>query len=727
MAELLLELLSEEIPARMQEGAADDLKRLVTVDLNEAGLSFENANVFATPRRLTLVVDGIPAIQPDKERRGPRADAPTAAVEGFKGSLPEGTRVETRETEKGEFYFAVIEGRPIDDILHEIVYRTIWNFQWPKSMRWGNKDLRWVRPIQNLLVIFGGRVLHFPIPTSSISKSDSRTLTGDGSLIPSNQTRGHRFLAPEPFAVTDFDDYREKLRAAYVMLDAAERRAVIEQDAALKAKAEGLTVVPDAALIAENAGLVEWPVVLSGAIDPAFMDLPPEVLTTAMRSHQKYFTLTDAEGAPAPRFLMVANAIAGDGGKQIVAGNEHVLRARLADAKFFWDTDRKRSLESHVADLDGVTFHAKLGSLGEKIERIDQLVITVAEFVPGADESAVREAAQLAKADLTTGMVGEFPELQGVMGRYYALADGQPAEVADAIAEHYAPQGPDDRCPTAPVSIAVALADKIDTLVGFWAIGETPTGSKDTYALRRAALGVIRLVTENQLRLGLTKLFESAYQNHESTQYAYLDAGIDDADRGEIARDDVGPLAVLDDRETVSSNLLGFFADRLKVHLRESGVRHDLVSAVFALGGEDDLVRLLARVDALGAFVASEDGEHLLTAYRRAANIVRIEEKRDGVSYGGTAVDPELLREADEKAVAERLFEVSGQASAALEREEFATAMAAMATLRGPVDGFFDNVTVNCDDADLRRNRLLLLGQIRATLDRVADFSKIEG
>ena len=343
MAELLLELLSEEIPARMQEGAADDLKRLVTVDLNEAGLSFENANVFATPRRLTLVVDGIPAIQPDKERRGPRADAPTAAVEGFKGSLPEGTRVETRETEKGEFYFAVIEGRPIDDILHEIVYRTIWNFQWPKSMRWGNKDLRWVRPIQNLLVIFGGRVLHCPIPTSSISKSDSRTLTGDGSLIPSNQTRGHRFLAPEPFAVTDFDDYREKLRAAYVMLDAAERRAVIEQDAALKAKAEGLTVVPDAALIAENAGLVEWPVVLSGAIDPAFMDLPPRGADDGDAQHQKYFTLTDAEGAPAPRFLMVANAIAGDGGKQIVAGNERVLRARLADAKFFWDTDRKRS------------------------------------------------------------------------------------------------------------------------------------------------------------------------------------------------------------------------------------------------------------------------------------------------------------------------------------------------------------------------------------------------
>ena len=687
MAELLLELLSEEIPARMQDRAAADLKRLVCERLEKAGLTFGTAEAFATPRRLTLVVDGLPTAQPDvtEQRKGPRADAPEKAIEGFLKSIGlSRDQVEERETPKGTVLFAVIErhGAPTAEVLAGLLPGALAAMGWPKSMRWGDHADRWVRPLHGLLCLFDGAAVPY----------------GFGPLSTGNTTVGHRFMAPESFAVTDFDDYREKLGSAYVMLDAAERRAVIEQDAALKAKAEGLTVTPDAALIAENAGLVEWPVVLTGAIDPDYMDLPPEVLTTAMRSHQKYFTLTDADGKMASRFLMVANAIAGDGGKQIVAGNERVLRARLADAKFFWDTDRKQTLESRVADLDGVTFHAKLGSLGDKVKRIEALAVAIAEFVPGAEAGAVSAAARLAKADLTTDMVGEFPELQGVMGRYYALADGQPADVADAIAEHYAPQGPADACPSAPVSVCVALADKIDTLAGFWTIDEKPTGSKDPFALRRAALGVIRLTTENRLRIPFIGVFGVAIGANSSV-----------ADPG------------------LSLDLLDFFADRLKVYLRESGVRHDLVSAVFALGGEDDLVRLLARVEALGAFVASENGGHLLTAYRRAANIVRIEEKRDGASYGEAAVDPALLREADEKAVAERLSEVSGLVTAALEHEEFATAMEAMATLRGPVDGFFDNVTVNSDDADLRRNRLLLLGQIRATLDRVADFSKIEG
>ena len=691
MAELLLELLSEEIPARMQDRAAADLERLVCERLGKAGLKFESARAFATPRRLALVVDGLPTAQPDvtEERKGPRADAPEKAIAGFLKSVGlTRDQVEERETPKGTALFAVIEkrGRPTAEVLAGLLPEALGALGWPKSMRWGDHPDRWVRPVHGLLCLFDGAVVPF----------------GFGPLSTEGTAVGHRFMAPKSFAVTDFDDYREKLCAAYVMLDAAERRAVIEQDAALKAKAEGLAVTPDAALIAENAGLVEWPMVLAGAIDLDYMDLPAEVLTTAMRSHQKYFTLTDANGKMAPRFLMVANAIAGDGGKQIVAGNERVLRARLADAKFFWDTDRKRSLESRVADLDGVTFHAKLGTLGDKAQRIEALAVEIAKHVPGAGADAVGAAARLAKADLTTGMVGEFPELQGIMGRYYALADGQPAEVAETIAEHYAPQGPADACPSAPVSVCVALADKVDTLAGFWAIDEKPTGSKDPYALRRAALGAIRLTTENGLRIPYIGVFGTAFGAHFSALGVDADASL-------------------------GLELLGFFADRLKVHLRESSVRHDLVSAVFALGGEDDLVRLLARVDALGAFVASEDGEHLLTAYRRAANIVRIEEKRDGVSYDGAAVASELLREADEIAVAERLASVSESTTAALEREEFATAMAAMATLRGPVDAFFDNVTVNCDDADLRRNRLLLLGQIRATLDRVTDFSKIEG
>lgn len=678
MAELLLELLSEEIPARMLTKAADDLKRLVCDGLKKAGLTFESAEAYATPRRLALVVDGLPTAQPDisEERKGPKADAPDQAIAGFLKSVGlTRNQVEERETPKGNVLFAVIEkqGAATADVLANLLPGAIGQLPWPKSMRWGDRPDRWVRPLHGVLCLLDGARIAF-----AYNHLESR-----------DTTVGHRFMAPDAIIVSNFADYRDKLRHAYVMVDAAERRTVIEKDAAMAAEGEGFSLKPDPGLVAEVAGLVEWPVVLTGAIDPAFMDLPAEVLTTSMRHHLKTFALVDSDGNLAPRFVVVANNHATDGGMQIAAGNERVLRARLSDAKFFWDKDRERTLESRVLDLGKVVFHAKLGSVGDKVIRIEALAIEIAKSIPGADEAVVREAARLCKSDLVSGMVGEFPELQGLMGRYYALGEGKNPAVADAIAEHYSPQGPNDNCPSSPSSIAVALADKIDNLTGFWAIDEKPTGSKDPFALRRAALGVIRLIVENDLRLPLLPLF-----------------GKDDG---------------------AATDLLAFFADRLKVHLREKGVRHDLVSAVLALGGEDDLVRLLARVDALQAFVASEDGEHLHIAYKRAANIVGIEEKKDGVRYDGADVDAALLREADEVAVAERLTEASRLADSALANEEFAAAMSALASLRAPVDIFFDNVTVNCDDADLRRNRLSLLASIRATLDRVADFSKIEG
>ena len=536
-------------------------------------------------------------------------------------------------------------------------------------------------------------------PTGSVSYEDSVKF--------SNATVGHRFLAPKPFKVKDFADYVAKLRNAYVVLDQAERRDIIGRQAETLAKKHRLTLKPDKRLLDEVAGLVEWPVVLTGRIDKAFMSLPPEVLTTAMRHHQKYFSLLDKKGAMAPRFIVVANSEAPDGGKAIVAGNERVLRARLADARFFWDQDRKRRLEDRLPDLAERVFHAKLGSEADKVERVRKLATALAARIPGADEVAVERAAMLCKADLSTDMVGEFPELQGVMGRYYALGDNEAPEVADAIADHYSPMGPGDRCPTAPVSVAVSLADKIDTLVGFWLVGQKPTGSGDPFALRRAAIGVIRLLLENQLRLPLKAAFDEARKTF----------------RGGLAGHATPKPPPV---EAILADLLGFFADRLKVHLREKGVRHDLIDAVFALGGEDDLVRLMTRVEALGQFLMGEDGEHLLTAYKRAANIVRIEEKRDGERYDGGA-DASLLDEDEERALFEGLAEVHAESAPAIAAEEFAGAMSALARLRAPVDAFFDQVTVNCDDPVRRANRLHLLSQIRATMNRLADFSRIEG
>jgi len=697
MAELLLELLSEEIPARMQLRGAEELRRLVTEKLEAARLEFSGADAHVTPRRLALVVAGLPARQPDllEERKGPRVGAPETALRGFLKSAGLATtdQCERRTVGNAEFYFAVraVAGRKTAEVLPELVVAAVRGLSWPKSQRWGSTSFRYVRPLHGVLAIFEGKVLRGALDL------------GGNSLAFGNRTRGHRFLSPKPFAVESFADYKEKLRAAFVILDREERKRLISTRAVELAAGEGLALRDDAALLEEVAGLVEWPVPLIGSIDGSFMALPREVLVTTMRTNQRYFSLETQDGRLAPRFIVVANMAAMDGGAAIVAGNERVLRARLADAKFFWDQDRKTRLEERVPRLHELIFHAKLGTVGDKVARLQVLAAELAARVPGAKVDHVRSAALLAKADLVSGMVGEFPELQGTMGRYYALHEGEAPVVADAIAEHYAPLGPNDRCPTAPVSVAVALADKIDTLVGFFAIGEKPSGSKDPYALRRAALGVIRLIVENGLRLRLAKAFALAHR-----LYAEQRSGAENA-----AKFDAGEL-------------LAFFADRLKVHLREKGVRHDLVSAVFALGGEDDLLRLLARVDALAKFLASEDGANLLTAYKRASNIVRIEEKRDRVTYDG-GVDTALLREGEERALLEGLASAGNAIRSSIGREDFAGAMAALARLRPPVDAFFDKVTVNCDDSKLRANRLKLLARIRTALGDVADFSKIEG
>ncbi len=703
MAELLLELFSEEIPARMQARAADDLKRLVLDGLKDAGLEFGGAKAFVTPRRLALVVDGLPTAQPDvtEERRGPKVDAPEKAVAGFKGSLPEGAKIEERETPKGTFFFAVIDkkGRAAADVLVEVLEKAVAALPWPKSQRWGGYPIRWVRPLHSIIALFDGQVVdvaYGPV------KADKATL-------------GHRFLSPDAFDVANFADYQAKLKAAHVVLDPAERRKTIQDGAENLAAAEGLRVKEDEGLLQEVTGLVEWPVVLMGRIDDAFMDVPAEVLSTAMRSHQKYFSVLDKDGALAARFIVVANTEASDGNAAIVAGNERVLRARLSDAKFFWDQDRKKTLESRNAALAESVFHAKLGSMFAKVERVEKLARELCRWIPDADADKAARAARLSKADLMSEMVYEFPELQGIMGRYYALNDGEDAKVADAVADHYAPQGPSDDCPTKPESIAVALADKIDTLAGFFAIDEKPTGSKDPFALRRAALGVIRLILENNIRLGLIGAFQVALSHFYSQEIL--------ATAENTARET--PTEGHGDEDAAHA-LLAFFADRLKVHLKERGVRHDLISAIFALGGEDDLVRLLARVDALGDFLETDDGANLLTAYRRASNIVRIEEKKDKKSHDGSARE-DLLTEEDEGALFHALEEVGAQSAAALSEERFADAMAALARLRGPVDAFFDNVTVNCEDAGLRENRLRLLSQIRAGLGEVADFSMIEG
>jgi len=692
MAELLLELFSEEIPARMQVQAAGNLKDLLVAALTDNGLAPESAETHSTPRRLTVVVRGVPEAQADvrEERRGPRADAPEKAIEGFlKGAGVTRDDVEYREMPKGTFLFAIIErkGQSTAEVLPGLVEGAIARVPWPKSMRWGDRSERWVRPLHSILCLFDGAT----VPVTF------------GPVTSGNTTSGHRFHAPGTFAVTDFADYQARLRDAWVVLDRAERRQQIAEGAAQLAAAEGLRLKDDPGLLEEVAGLVEWPVPLIASIDDAFMDVPAEVLTSSMRAHQKYFSLLNADGSLAPRFGFVANMAAADGGRAIIAGNERVLRARLSDAKFFWDQDRSMPLSDRAPALDSIVFHAKLGTVAEKVQRVAALAADLSDGIPGADRDAARSAGLLAKADLTTGMVGEFPELQGIMGRYYARLDVEPEQVAEAIRSHYSPAGPADDCPSDPVAVAVALADKLDSLVGFFAIDERPTGSKDPFALRRAALGVIRIVLENGLRLPLDPALRQAF------------AGI----QGDLT----GDLLSVDG---VASGIITFMAERLRVHLRGQGVRHDLIAAVMALGTEDDLVRLVARVEALSGLVGSDDGANLLAAYRRAANILRIEEKKDGQTWNGPA-DRDLLSDPAEARLGQSLTEADLSANTALMAEDFAGAMASMAALRGPVDAFFEVVTVNADDPALRANRLKLLAEIRATLHRVADFSKIEG
>jgi len=744
MPDLLLELFSEEIPARMQAKAADDLRRMVTDRLVAEGLVYEGAKAFATPRRLALTVQGIPARQSDlkEERRGPRVGGPDAAIQGFLKATGlariEDAKIQ-RDPKKGDFYIALIEkpGRATLDVLAEILPVIIRTFPWPKSMRWGERSARpgalsWVRPLHAIIATFG-------IDTE---EPDVVPFNVDG-LLAGQTTFGHRFMAPAAIKVRRFEDYSARLLDAKVVLDPERRKDAILTDAKQLAFAQGFELVEDQGLLDEVSGLVEWPVVLMGSFDKEYLTIPAEVIRATIRNNQKCFVVRQGRGdALAPKFILTANIEASDGGKAIVAGNERVIRARLSDAKFFYESDLKTRLEDRLAKFDSIVFHEKLGTQGERIARIERLAGEIAPLV-GADAEKARRAAKLAKADLLTEVVGEFPELQGLMGKYYALAQGEDASVAAACEEHYKPQGPADRVPTDPVSVAVALADKIDILVGFWAIDEKPTGSKDPYALRRAALGVIRLIMENGLRFPLYErailhsffFAERTLANFEGTvvknarSLAFVEPGLAAALAQrvhEMARSDEALAAASGHFDALITDLLSFFADRLKVQLREQGARHDLVDAVFALDGQDDLLMVVRRVEALGTFLETDDGKNLLAGTKRASNILAIEEKKDKRAFDG-APDAALYRLDEEKTLAKAIAQVKIEAGAAVAKEDFAAAMSAMAKLRPAVDAFFDRVKVNDDDIKVRENRLKLLNEIRAATRAVADFSKIEG
>jgi glycyl-tRNA synthetase beta chain len=686
MPQLLLEIFSEEIPARMQQGAARDLERMVSDRLKAAGLTWEALTTYAGPRRLTLVIDGLPVATPDREEevKGPRASAPEQALEGF---LRKTGLTRDQLTERDGVLFAILssKGRATTDLVAETVDQIIRTFPWPKSMRWGSGTLRWVRPIKRILCLFDGQVVPFEI---------------DG--IQSDAiTEGHRFLGSgELLRVSDFVDYRTQLEKNFVLLDVADRKLRILEQAKAACAARGLALVDDDGLLDEVAGLAEWPTPILGDMDPQFLALPPEVVRLSMKVHQKYFAVRDpAKDGLAPNFLVVANVEATDGGKALAAGNSRVLSARLNDARFFWDEDQKVGFDAWNAKLSGVTFHAKLGTLSERVDRIAALAREIAPLV-GADADEAETAARLSKADLLSGMVSEFPELQGIMGGYYARLAGHSDAIADAVRDHYKPQGPADTVPTAPVTVAVALADKLDTLVGFFAIDEKPTGSKDPFALRRAALGVIRLVLENGVRGSLAGMMKPAGTMIITGRKLGADT-------------------------SYSADLLSFFVDRLTVLLRDQGQRHDLVAAVFALG-DDDLVRIVRRVEALAAFLATDDGANLLAGYKRASNILKAEEKKGPLPTGmvqtGLPNQPEA-----ETVLAFAVGAARTAVEAALETEDFAAAMTALARLRAPVDRFFDDVLVNSDIPAERENRLKLLGQVRDVMGQVADFGQIAG
>jgi len=719
MSDLLFEVFCEEIPAGMQAKAAKDLEAALVKALGDAGLKAGASSSCVGARRLTVTMTGLPDKAEDvrEERKGPRVGAPEKAVEGFlRGAgLDSLDGCEQREDKKGAFWVALIDkpGRQTTEVLAEAIPAILSNFHWPKSMKIGEgeKAQRWVRPIQRVLCVFGGAVVPFNV----------------FGMEASNVTEGHRVHGRGPFTVTGFADYKAQLEGeGHVILDAEDRKRLI-MDGATRACADaGLELVEDQGLLNEVCGLVEWPVPVLGAMDPDFLDLPPEVITLTMKTHQKYFAVHDPQtGKLSAHFVTVANQDAPDGGKAIAAGNSRVLSARLSDARHFWDNDRKTPLSEMADQLSKITFHEKLGTVADKVDRVAKLARELAPVV-GADADLAEKAARLAKADLVSEMVYEFPELQGAMGRYYALEQGEDAAVADAIKAHYKPQGPSDEVPVEPVSAAVALADKLDTLVGFWAIDEKPTGSKDPFALRRAALGVIRILLEGEARLQLKSIVLEHLTSrlcHPNENGVLLVWGYDPTSKYSDLKSGVvsAPLTAVDDPTALSIDLLAFFADRLKVHLRDEGIRHDVIDAVFALG-DDDLVRVTARSRALQAFLDTEDGTALLAGFKRASNILnKTEDMPEGAFEPAAAVD------ADEIALIAALGEAAPKAAAALEAEDFTAAMAALAMLRAPIDAFFDSVTVNSDDAVLRRNRLLLLSAIRAAITKVADFSRIEG
>jgi glycyl-tRNA synthetase beta chain len=688
MTEFLLELFSEEIPARMQKRAAGELNKLIIRGLKQSGLTFDFSLNHVTPHRFCIMVSGLTSKQPDMrdERRGPRVGAPDIAIQGFLRSVGLNRNdLEARETDKGKFLFAVVEtpGEETKLILPKIIETAIRELPWPKSMRWGSNSFRWIRPLHHVMAIFDEKRL------------EGNINLGDGIIEFTNTTKGHRFLAPQLFEVTSFSDYQTKLYQAYVILDREERKSRILEQSKNLVEPSGLKMKDDEILLEEVCGLVEWPNSLMGTIKDEFMDIPAEALVCSMRSHQKYFSIETSSGDLSPRFITVSNMpsdVLRD--QTIVVGNEKVLRARLSDARFFWDQDRELPLETRISALANVTFYDKLGSLGEKMIRVEKLGLYLSDFVLGAKAGHIKRAAQLAKADLTTSMVGEFPELQGVMGSYYARHDGEDPMVCKAIMEHYSPQGPSDNCPTNPVSVILSLADKLDTLVGFFSVNEKPTGSKDPFALRRSALGLIRLIMENGLRLPLEEIITKALSLYPQFNDSNL--------------------------------LIDFIAERLKVHLRTEGVRHDLITAVFSVGNEDDLNRIISRVKALGEFLLTDDGKNLLIAHRRAANMVSIEFKRNDISY---ASEPEssLFELDQERKLSKTLDKIRSSLPEFLKKEDFTGAMQALATLRQPVDEYFQNVTVNSKKTDLRENRLKTLSLIVKTMNAVADFSAVEG
>lgn len=742
MPDLLIELFSEEIPARMQARAADDLKKLVTNGLVEAGLTYASAAAFSTPRRLTLTIEGMLDASPSitEERKGPKADAPEKAIEGFlRGAGLTRDQLEERETPKGNILFAMIKkpGRPAAEIVAEVLDTTIRNFPWPKSMRWGTGSLRWVRPLHSILCILSAEDGAQVVP-----------MNVDG-IEAGATTRGHRFLAPDMITVNNFDDYAAKLKRAFVVLDPAERRDAIWHDATNMAFANGLEVVEDAGLLAEVAGLVEWPVVLMGRIGDDFLDLPPEVLQTSMKEHQKFFSVRNPKTGRIERFVTVANRTTADDGATILAGNEKVLSARLSDAKFFWENDLRiaksdAGMQVWVDRLSNVTFHNKLGTQAELISRMEALAGELAPMV-GADADEARQAARFAKADLSSEMVYEFPELQGLMGSYYAKAAGKSGAIAAAAQDHYAPLGPSDDVPTAPVSIAVALAEKIDKLTGFWAIDEKPTGSKDPFALRRAALGVIRILVENDLHVRLDQLHAAQLLRnkrkvmpgledhhvedllHDIAKHgvfgAAFDAFIHRNDK-KAPNDDIAKLETAVPEK--SGDLMSFLHDRLKVYLKDQGVRHDVIDACIAMPGNDDLTLLVKRAKALSETLKTDDGENLIQGFKRANNILSQAEAADGVEYSYGA-DIKFAETDEERALFAALDAAEAQINPAMAAQDFTDAMSAMASLRAPIDAFFDAVQVNSDNSTVRRNRLNLLSRIRTICSSVADLTKIDG